>query len=70
MAKVLEQSIMGKKSFMRKLILKMQNANKAQSHLRKYHHDLKPNIQKRRHYFANKGPSSQGYGFPCGHVWM
>ena len=20
--------------------------------------------------FANKGPSSQGYGFPSGHVWM
>ena len=20
--------------------------------------------------FANKGPSSQGYGFSCGHVWM
>ena len=27
-------------------------------------------IQKRRHYFANKGPSSQGYGFSSGHVWM
>ena len=26
--------------------------------------------QKQRHYFANKGPSSQGYGFSCGHVWM
>ena len=23
-----------------------------------------------RHYFANKGPSRQGYGFPSGHVWM
>ena len=23
-----------------------------------------------RHHFANKGPSSQGYGFSCGHVWM
>ena len=22
------------------------------------------------HYFANRGPSSQGYGFSCGHVWM
>ena len=21
-------------------------------------------------FFANKGPSSQGYGFSCGHVWM
>ena len=27
-------------------------------------------IQKQRHYFVNKGPSSQGYGFSCGHVWM
>ena len=27
-------------------------------------------IQKQRHYFAKKGPSSQGYGFSCGHVWM
>ena len=24
----------------------------------------------KRHYFANKGPSSQGYGFSCGHVWL
>ena len=22
------------------------------------------------HHFANKGPSSQGYGFSSGHVWM
>ena len=27
-------------------------------------------IKKQRHYFANKGPSSQGYGFSCCHVWM
>ncbi|MES7082602.1 hypothetical protein U6X20_12175, partial [Cutibacterium acnes] len=27
-------------------------------------------IKKQRHYFANNGPSSQGYGFSCGHVWM
>ena len=25
-------------------------------------------IQKQRHYFANKGSSSQGYGFSSGHV--
>ena len=24
--------------------------------------------QKQRHYFAKKGPSSQGYGFSSGHV--
>ena len=27
-------------------------------------------ILKRRHYFANKGPSSQSYGFSSSHVWM
>ena len=27
-------------------------------------------ILKSRHYFANKCLSSQGYGFPSGHVWM
>ena len=25
-------------------------------------------IKKQRHYFASKDPSSQGYGFPSGHV--
>ena len=27
-------------------------------------------IQKQRYYFAIKDPSSQGYGFSSGHVWM
>ena len=27
-------------------------------------------IKNQRLYFANKSPSSQGYGFSCGHVWM
>ena len=27
-------------------------------------------IEKQRHYFVNKGPSSQGYGFSSGHVWI
>ena len=27
-------------------------------------------IEKQRHYFVNKCPSSQGYGFSNGHVWM
>ena len=31
---------------------------------------LRYHIKKLRHYFANKGPSSQGYGFSTGHVWM
>ena len=27
-------------------------------------------LKKQRHYFANKGPSSQGYGFCSSHVWI
>ena len=27
-------------------------------------------IKKQRHYFANRGPSSQSYGFSSSHVWM
>ena len=27
-------------------------------------------IKKQRYYFANKGLSSQGYGFSSGHVWL
>ena len=31
--------------------------------------DIK-HIQKQRHYFANKGLSSKGYGFSSSHGWM
>ena len=27
-------------------------------------------LKKQKYYFANKGPSSQGYGFSSGHVWI
>ena len=27
-------------------------------------------MKKKRHYFADKGPSSQGYGFSRSHVWV
>ena len=27
-------------------------------------------VKKQRHCFANKGPSSQAYGFSSDHVWM
>ena len=27
-------------------------------------------ITKQRHYFADKGPSSQSYGFSSSHVWV
>ena len=32
--------------------------------------NLRQHIKKQRHYFANKGLSSQGYGFSSSHVWM
>ena len=31
---------------------------------------LRQHVKKQRHYFVNKGPSSQGYGFSSGRVWM
>ena len=30
----------------------------------------KQHIKKQRHYFGNKGPSRQSYGFSSSHVWM
>ena len=37
---------------------------------KKSHDKTKQHIKKQRHYFANKGPSSQSYDFPSSHVWM
>ena len=39
-------------------------------HNQKSYDQPRQHIKKHRHYFANKGPSSQGYGFSSGHVWM
>ena len=33
-------------------------------------YQLSRDMKKQRHYFANKGPSSQGYGLSSSHVWM
>ena len=37
---------------------------------KKSYDQLRQHIKKQRHYFANKGPSSQRYGFSSSHVWM
>ena len=37
---------------------------------KKIYDQPRQHIKKQRHYFANKGPSSQSYGFSSGHVWM
>ena len=36
---------------------------------KKSYDQFRQHTKKQRHYFANKGPSSQGYGFSSGHVW-
>ena len=40
------------------------------SSLEENYDQLRQHIKKQRHHFANKGPSSQGYGFSSSHVWM
>ena len=37
---------------------------------KKSYNQHRQHIKKQRHYFANKGPSSQGYGFSSSHLWM
>ena len=37
---------------------------------RKSYDQPKQRIKKQRHYFTNKGWSSQDYGFSSSHVWM
>ena len=37
---------------------------------KKSYDQLRQHIKKQRHYFANKGPSSQAYGFSSSHVRM
>ena len=39
-------------------------------HGRKVMTNLESILKKQRHYFANKVPSSQSYGFSNSHVWM
>ena len=36
----------------------------------KSHEQPRQHIEKQRHYFADKSPSSQSYGFSSSHVWM
>ena len=37
---------------------------------KKSYYQRRQHIKTLRRYFAYKGPSSQGYGFSSGHVWM
>ena len=37
---------------------------------KKSYDQSRQHIKKQRHYFVDKGSSSQGYGFSSSHVWM
>ena len=37
---------------------------------KKCYNQTRKHIKKQRHYFVNKGPSSQSYAFSSSHVWM
>ena len=37
---------------------------------KKSHDQTRQHIKKQRHYFANKGPSTENNGFSSSHVWM
>ena len=43
---------------------------KTLAHWKKSYDQPRQPTKKQRHYFANKYPSRQGYGFSCSHVWM
>ena len=48
-------------------------SHKIKRHLllgRKVCNPLRKHTKKQRHYFTNKGPSVQGYGFSSSYVWM
>ena len=38
--------------------------------MKKNYDQPRQHIKEQRHYFVNKGPFGQGYGFSRGHVWM
>ena len=44
--------------------------NKMLAPWKKSYDQPKEHIKEQRHYFANKGPSSQSCGFSSSHVWM
>ena len=38
--------------------------------LKEKYYQPRQHIKKQRHYFANKGPSCESYGFSSSHVWL
>ena len=42
----------------------------SEQHIKKQPRQARQDIEKQKHYFTNKGLSSQGYGFSSSHVWV
>ena len=40
----------------------------SEQHVKKQPRQPRQHVEKQKHYFTNKGLSSQGYGFSSGHV--
>ena len=53
-----------------KLKTNKQQQQKTLAPWKKSYDQPRQHIKKQRHYFANKGLSSQSYGFSSSHVWM
>ena len=49
--------------------MKLKKRKKTLAPWKESYDQTRQHIKKQRHYFANKGSSSQGYGFSSGHVW-
>ena len=50
--------------------MKLKDSLKLNYSLEKSCNQPRQHIKKQNHYFANKCPSGQGYGFSSSHVWM
>ena len=46
------------------------NETETDSPWKKSYDQPRQHIKKQKLYFANKGPSSQSYGFSSSHIWM
>ena len=53
----------------RHLLLGRKTMKKRKRKKKKNYDQPRQHIEKQRHYFVNKGPSSEGYGFSSDHVW-
>ena len=50
--------------------MKLKDAYSMEEKLWQHRHRPRQHIKKQIHYFVNKCPPSQGYGFSSSHVWM